>query len=128
MESVKQANGDSSILEAFDNPFTDRRYTIDIEIPEFTSMCPKTGHPDFGTIFIRYTPDKKCIELKSLKLYMHSWRDKGAFYEHLTNVILDDLVGLLQPGKMSVISDFTPRGGIVTRITTRYKKKQDKDE
>ncbi len=82
-----------NLLETFENQFPDRDYQIEIVAPEFTSVCPKTGQPDFGTVTITYTPDKKCVELKSLKFYLQSFRNQGIFYEHVTNTILDDLVG-----------------------------------
>ncbi|MGA2915197.1 MAG: preQ(1) synthase [Sedimentisphaerales bacterium] len=109
-------------IELFDNPRPGREYTITISCPEFTSVCPKTGQPDFGTITIEYCPDKKCIELKSLKFYMQSYRNKGIFYEALTNQILDDLAAAAKPKWMKVMSKFTPRGGITTEVTAEYKK------
>jgi 7-cyano-7-deazaguanine reductase len=108
-------------FELFDNPRPGRDYIITIRCPEFTSVCPKTGQPDFGTITIEYTPDKSCIELKSLKLYMQSYRDKGVFYERLTNEILDDLVKASKPVWMKIVSQFTPRGGITTDVTVQYR-------
>jgi 7-cyano-7-deazaguanine reductase len=108
-------------LELFDNPRPGRDYIITIRCPEFTSVCPKTGQPDFGTITIEYTPDKSCIELKSLKLYMQSYRDKGVFYERLTNEILDDLVEASKPVWMKIVSQFAPRGGITTDVTVQYR-------
>ena len=108
-------------LELFDNPRLERDYTITIKCPEFTSVCPKTGQPDFGEIIIEYIPDKFCIELKSLKFYMQGFRNKGIFYEQLTNDILDDLSGACKPRWMRVTSRFTPRGGITTDVTAEYK-------
>jgi 7-cyano-7-deazaguanine reductase len=108
-------------LELFDNPRPERDYSITIRCPEFTSVCPRTGQPDFGEILIEYTPGKSCIELKSLKLYMQSYRNKGIFYEALTNEILDDLAGTCKPRSMRVTSQFTPRGGITTNVTAEYK-------
>ena len=108
-------------IELFDNPKPGREYSIKISCPEFTSLCPKTGQPDFGTITIEYCPDKKCIELKSLKFYMHSYRNKGIFYEALTNQILDDLAAAAKPRWMKVTSRFTPRGGITTEVAAEYK-------
>jgi 7-cyano-7-deazaguanine reductase len=108
-------------IELFDNPRTQRDYTITIRIPEFTSVCPKTGQPDFGTIIIEYCPDKKCIELKSLKLYMQSFRSIGIFYESLTNDILDYLTERSKPRWMKIMSSFTPRGGITTDVCVEYK-------
>jgi 7-cyano-7-deazaguanine reductase len=108
------------ILEVFENEFPDRDYTIEIVCPEFTSVCPKTGQPDFGTLTFTYTPDKKCVELKSLKLYLQQFRNEGIFYEHCTNRILDDLVAVLQPRRMKLVAAFTARGGITTNVTTTY--------
>lgn len=108
-------------LELFDNPRAGRDYVITIRCPEFTSVCPKTGQPDFGEIVIEYCPDKQCIELKSLKFYMQSYRNKGIFYESLTNDILDDLSGACKPRWMRVTSRFTPRGGISTDVMAEYK-------
>ena len=110
-------------LELFDNPRPQREYVITIRCPEFTSVCPKTGQPDFGEIIIEYTPDAKCIELKSLKFYMQSYRSKGIFYESLTNQILDDLADACKPRWMKVTSKFTPRGGITTDVTVEYSKR-----
>jgi len=109
-------------LELFDNPQQRREYTIVSRCPEFTSVCPKTGQPDFGEITIEYCPDKLCIELKSLKFYMQSFRNKGIFYEALTNEILDDLIDACKPRWMKVTSRFTPRGGITTDVVVEYKK------
>ena len=111
------------MLEAFDNPKTDRDYVITIRCPEFTSVCPKTGNPDFGTIVVEYVPDLKCIELKSLKLYLFTYRNQGVFYEALTNKILDDLVAACSPRRMEVRGEFTPRGGIATTVTARYERR-----
>lgn len=108
-------------FELFDNPNPGRDYTITIRCPEFTSVCPKTGQPDFGTILVEYIPDKLCIELKSLKLYMQSFRNKGIFYEALTNEIIDDLTAACRPRRMKVTSSFTPRGGITTDVCVEYK-------
>ncbi len=105
------------ILEAFENQFPGRDYVIEIICPEFTSVCPKTGQPDFGTLTFTYVPDRRCVELKSLKLYLQSFRDQGIFYENVTNRILDDLVALLQPRRMKLVAAFTPRGGISTSVT-----------
>ena len=108
------------LLELFDNSFPDRDYTIEIVNPEFTSVCPKTGLPDFGTITIRYVPHKSCIELKSLKYYFLEFRNAGIFYENVTNRILDDLVDLLQPRSLSVTSEWKARGGITETVTVSY--------
>jgi 7-cyano-7-deazaguanine reductase len=109
-------------IELFENPRPGRDYTITIQCPEFTSVCPKTGQPDFGEIIIEYIPDENCIELKSLKYYMQSFRNKGIFYERLTNDILDDLVAASRPRWMRVTSQFTPRGGITTEVRVDYQK------
>lgn len=107
-------------LETFPNPRPERDYEIAIACPEFTSMCPKTGLPDFGTIHIRYTPDLTCVELKSLKYYLLGFRNRGIFYESVTNQILDDLVQACQPRRMTVQGDFTARGGITTTVTASF--------
>ena len=103
-------------FELFDNPSPGRDYTITMRCPEFTSVCPKTGQPDFGEITIQYRPDKLCLELKSLKFYMQSYRNRGIFYEKLTNDILDDLSAACKPKWMKITSCFTPRGGITTEV------------
>jgi 7-cyano-7-deazaguanine reductase len=110
----------SKSLESFPNPAPARDYEIRFECPEFTCMCPRTGQPDFGTIRIRYTPNELCVELKSLKLYLWSFRDEGHFHEAVTNRILDDLVALLAPRKMTVEGDFLVRGGIHTVVEARH--------
>lgn len=104
-------------IETFPNPQTSRDYEIEIRCPEFTSMCPKTGLPDFGEITIIYTPDALCLELKSLKYYLLEFRNKGIFYEAVTNAILDDLVASCGPRRIKVIGAFTPRGGIRSTVT-----------
>jgi 7-cyano-7-deazaguanine reductase len=109
-----------SILEAFPNPNPRRDYQIQFVFPEFTSVCPVTGQPDFATITVRYVPDQRCVEMKSLKLYFFSFRNKGIFYEAVTNAILDDLVAVLEPRKMTVIGDFAVRGGTAGTITVDY--------
>jgi 7-cyano-7-deazaguanine reductase len=109
-------------LETFPNPSPDRDYEIEIRCPEFTSVCPKTGLPDFGEIVVRYVPDDRCIELKALKYYMIGFRDKGIFYEAVTNQILDDLVAACGPRRMTVVGDFSVRGGISTTVTASYEK------
>jgi len=111
-------------IELFDNPRPERDYVITIRCPEFTSVCPKTGQPDFGEIVVEYCPDRACIELKSLKLYMQSYRNQGIFYEALTNEILDDLAGASQPRWMKIHSRFTPRGGITTDVCVEYQATQ----
>lgn len=110
----------ADILETFDNPYPGRDYTIEIVCPEFTSLCPKTGQPDFGTLTFTYTPQAKCVELKSLKLYLQQYRSEGIFYENVTNRILDDLVGVLQPRRMKLVAAFNARGGITTRVTATH--------
>jgi 7-cyano-7-deazaguanine reductase len=109
-------------LETFDNQFPARDYVIEIVCPEFTSVCPKTGQPDFGTLTITYTPDQKCVELKSLKLYLQSFRNEGIFYENVTNRILDDLVAVLEPRRLKLVAAFTPRGGMTTSVTVVHEK------
>jgi 7-cyano-7-deazaguanine reductase len=112
----------SSTLETFPNPRPERDYEIAIHCPEFTSLCPKTGLPDFGEIHITYIPDAHCVELKSLKYYLVDFRNRGIFYEHVTNQILDDLVAVLAPRHLTVIGDFSARGGIKTSVTARFDK------
>lgn len=114
------ADAPAALLETFPNPRPERDYEIAIDCPEFTSVCPKTGQPDFGTIRIRYIPDRACVELKSLKFYLQAYRDRGIFYEAATNQILDDLVGACQPRRMTVEGDFSARGGISTRVAVTY--------
>src|SRR5215217_6831479 len=110
----------SSTLETFPNPRPERDFEIAISCPEFTSVCPMTGLPDFGEIRISYVPDATCVELKSLKYYLLDFRNRGIFYEAATNQILDDLVAALRPRRMTVVGDFTARGGITTTITAKY--------
>lgn len=107
-------------LETFPNHFPGREFTIEHICPEFTSVCPKTGQPDFGCLTLRYVPDQICVELKSLKLYLQAFRNEGIFYEHVTNRILDDLVAVCQPREMTLVAAFTPRGGISTKVTATY--------
>lgn len=109
-----------SLLEVFDNQYPQRDYKIEIVAPEFTSVCPKTGQPDYGTITIIYTPDKKCVELKSLKMYLQSYRNAGIFYENVTNAMMDDLTAVLQPRWMKIEAAFTPRGGISSKIIVQH--------
>ena len=109
-------------LETFPNPRPGRDYEIDIRCPEFTSVCPKTGLPDFGEIRITYVPDQLCLELKALKYYMVGFRNRGIFYEAATNQILDDLVDACSPRRMTVVGDFTVRGGISTSVTATFEK------
>ena len=115
----KQTQVDPGRLATFPNPRPGRDYEVLIDCPEFTSVCPITGNPDFGAIRIRYVPDKLCVELKSLKLYLFTFRDEGIFYEAGVNRILDDLVNALRPRRMEVVGDFRPRGGITTTVTAR---------
>jgi 7-cyano-7-deazaguanine reductase len=110
------------ILETFDNQYPARDYTIEIVCPEFTSVCPKTGQPDFGTLTFRYVPERKCVELKSLKLYLQQFRNEGIFYENATNRILDDLAAVLAPRRLELVAAFTARGGITTTVTVIYTK------
>ena len=111
----------SKEIETFDNPNLDRDYTIRIEVPEFTCLCPKTGQPDFATFTIEYVPDALCIELKSLKLYMWSFREEGAFHEAVTNQILNDLVQACQPRFLRLSGDFNVRGGIYTTVVVEHR-------
>ena len=110
----------SKDLGTFDNPNPGRDYEIRVECPEFTCVCPKTGQPDFASISIRYVPDRSCVELKSLKLYLWSFREEGHFHEAVTNRILDDLVEVLKPRRMTIEADFNVRGGIRTVVVARY--------
>ncbi len=107
-------------LPTFDNPHPNRDYVIRHVAPEFTSVCPKTGQPDFGTIEIEYVADKLCIELKGLKLYLQGYRNEGVFYEDVVNRILDDLVAAVAPRRMTVTGEFTPRGGMHSVVTAGY--------
>ena len=109
-------------LETFSNRYPNRDYTITINCPEFTSVCPRTGLPDFGTIIIEYIPDKRCIELKSLKYYLLRYRNQGIFYEYAVNKILDDLNKLLKAKQITVTGNFTPRGGIHTSVVAKHTK------
>ena len=113
----------SSNLETFPNPNPDRDYEISFETAEFTCLCPRTGQPDFATLRIRYVPDRLCVELKSLKLYLWSYRDQGTFHEAVTNKILDDLLAALSPRRMSVEGDFLIRGGIHTIVRASFEQK-----
>jgi 7-cyano-7-deazaguanine reductase len=111
-------------LERFENRTQVRKYTIEFTCPEFTCVCPRSGFPDFATIYIKYVPAKWCVELKSLKLYINSFRNEKVFHEDVTNRILDDLVELLNPHEMEVKGDFTVRGNIHTVVTSRHEKKK----
>jgi 7-cyano-7-deazaguanine reductase len=110
----------SKILESFPNPNPERDYVIRFNCPEFTCLCPKTGQPDFATLHIEYVPDALCVELKSLKLYLWSYRDEGAFHEAVTNRILDDLIAAVKPRRARVEGAFNVRGGITTTIVVSY--------
>lgn len=110
-----------AMLETFPNPRPERDYEIDIRCPEFTSVCPKTGQPDFGEIRITYTPGAHCIELKSLKYYLQAYRDQGIFYEAVTNRILDDLAAACAPKRMRVTGAFSARGGITTTVVAELR-------
>jgi 7-cyano-7-deazaguanine reductase len=112
----------SKELQSFPNPAPERDYEIAFDCPEFTCLCPLTGQPDFARFRIRYVPDKSCVELKSLKLYLWSFRDQGAFHEKVTNTIADDIVRAIQPRQLTVEGDFFVRGGIGTLVTVRYQK------
>ncbi len=107
-------------LEVFENSFPDRPYEIEIKCPEFTSICPKTGQPDFGTLIFRYVPAEHCVELKSLKLYLQKFRNEGIFYENVTNRILDDFVTVCRPRSATLESHWGPRGGITSVIKVHY--------
>jgi 7-cyano-7-deazaguanine reductase len=122
MRGVRIPRTSTRPIETFPNPQPGRDYEIAIACPEFTSVCPKTGLPDFGEIRITYVPDELCVELKSLKLYLIEFRNLGIFYEQVTNQILDDLVAACRPRRMTVVGDFTPRGGIRTAVTVTYQK------
>ena len=111
-------------LETFPNPAVGRDYVIEIVCPEFTSLCPKTGQPDFGTITYTYIPNEKCVELKALKLYLQRFRNQGIFYESVVNRLLDDFVSVAQPLRCKVVGAFTPRGGITTNVTCTYEAKK----
>ncbi|MFT4709088.1 MAG: 7-cyano-7-deazaguanine reductase [Bacteroidia bacterium] len=112
----------SKDLQTFENPAAHRDFEIRFECPEFTCLCPLTGQPDFATIRIAYTPDEQCVELKSLKMYLWSYRNEGAFHEAVTNRILDDIVAAISPRKLTVIGDFWVRGGIETVVEVNYEK------
>jgi 7-cyano-7-deazaguanine reductase len=123
MSSVDSPSADQ--METFANQFSGREYTIEIVCPEFTSLCPKTGQPDFGTITFTYTPADRCVELKSLKLYLQRFRNEGVFYEHIVNRLLDDFVSACRPRRCRVTGAFTPRGGITTTVTCTYERESD---
>lgn len=114
----------SPTLETFANQYSGKRdYEIEIRCPEFTSVCPMTGQPDFGVLIFTYVPAELCVELKSLKLYLQSFRNRGIFYEHVINAILDDFVAALRPRSARLLGEFSPRGGITSKITAVYESK-----
>ena len=115
-------------IETFPSPRPEREFEIAISCPEFTSLCPKTGLPDFGEIRIHYVPFEHCIELKSLKYYIADYRNRGIFYEAVTNQILDDLVNAVHPRRMTVVGDFSVRGGISTTVTASYDKRESRKQ
>ena len=117
---LKSLDMPAAAIDTFPNPRSERNYEIAIHCPEFTSICPKTGLPDFGEIRITYVPDKLCVELKALKYYLIEYRNRGIFYEAATNQILDDLVAACHPRRMTVVGNFSVRGGITTSVTTIY--------
>ena len=119
-------NKEIMAIETFPNPFLGRDYTITMKCPEFTCLCPKTGQPDFATLHISYIPDKICIELKSLKVYLTSYRNEGGFHEKVINIILDDLVSACKPRNMKIVGDFNVRGGIYTTVTVEHSKSKNK--
>ncbi|MBC8106898.1 MAG: NADPH-dependent 7-cyano-7-deazaguanine reductase QueF [Anaerolineae bacterium] len=124
--SGKQIAQPRTILDTFDNPKRSRDYEIRFTFPEFTSMCPVTGQPDFATITISYVPDRLCVEMKSLKLYFLAYRNKGIFYEAVVNTILDDLVAKISPRSMTVIGDFAARGGTTGTVTASFSNQKTK--
>src|SRR3954470_5166268 len=119
----EQVADPSSILEAFPNPRPERDYQVEFVFPEFTSVCPVTGQPDFATITVRYVPDRQCVEMKSLKLYFFAYRNKGIFYEGVVNTILDDLVATLKPRRMTITGRFAVRGGTAGTVSASYEAK-----
>jgi 7-cyano-7-deazaguanine reductase len=119
-DKLKLVNDKLSLLETFENKYPNRDYTVKHIAPEFTSLCPKTGQPDFATITLEYIPDKLCVELKSLKFYLNSYRNEGIFFESVTNKILDDLVEVTQPRYMKITAEFNTRGGISSVIEAEY--------
>jgi 7-cyano-7-deazaguanine reductase len=124
--SPEQIEDPRSILEAFPNPRPGRDYEIKFVFPEFTSVCPVTSQPDFATITLEYVPDKSCVEMKSLKLYYFSYRNKGIFYEGVVNAILDDLVAVVRPRWMRVVGEFAVRGGTAGTVTAKYESAKSK--
>jgi 7-cyano-7-deazaguanine reductase len=122
LSALKPQQPSPATLEAFTNPCPERDYAIRIEIPEFTCLCPKTGQPDFATLVLEYVPEQKCVELKSLKLYIWSYRDRGAFHEAVTNAIVDDLARLLAPRFIRLTAKFNVRGGIGTTVVAEQRR------
>jgi len=118
--NIPMSNNFRDTLETFENSFPDRDYVIEITCPEFTSVCPKTGQPDFGVLTFEYVPDQVCVELKSLKMYLQGFRNEGIFYEKVTNMILDDFVAVSKPRRALLTAKFTPRGGISSIIKCDY--------
>jgi 7-cyano-7-deazaguanine reductase len=116
-ENIYKTDG---TIDSFENRFPERDYEIEFVAPEFTSVCPMTGQPDFGTIIVTYTPGARCIELRSFKFYLQTFRNQGIFYENVVNAILDDIVAAIQPRHLMVTGDFNTRGGISARITASY--------
>ena len=121
MASKRSLKPSRNSLESFPNPHPDRDYTVRMRIPEFTCLCPKTGQPDFATLHLEYVPDRACVELKSLKLYIWSYRDQGAFHEAVTNRIVEDLARLMQPRFLRLTADFNVRGGIYTTVVAEHR-------
>jgi len=119
-ENIRKLN--TPVIDVWKNKYPDKEYTINLEIPEFTCICPKTGLPDFAIIRIEYSPDKYCIELKSFKMYTIFYRNLGIFHEHVVNKMLEDLVRVCRPRWFKIIGEFNPRGGIKTVVTAEYKK------
>jgi 7-cyano-7-deazaguanine reductase len=124
---LKLVNNKQSLLETFENKYPNRDYEIKHIAPEFTSLCPKTGQPDFATITLEYIPDKLCVELKSYKFYLQSYRNEGIFFESVTNKILDDLVEVTKPRYMKITSEFNTRGGISSVIEVEYEDENHRD-
>jgi 7-cyano-7-deazaguanine reductase len=124
---LEERMGQRNLLEVFENPHPGRDYEIVHIAPEFTSVCPKTGQPDFGTVILRYVADRRCVELKSLKMYLQQYRQCGIFYEDVTNVLLDDLVAVLRPRWMRIVTKWNPRGGMRSIIRARHGRKPQVD-
>ncbi len=118
--TLNQPSDFRDTLEVFENPSPNRNYTIEHHCPEFTSVCPKTGQPDYGTIVFTYVPDRLCVELKSLKMYLQRFRNEGIFYEAVTNRIMDDFLAIVKPRTATIESRWTPRGGLHSNIVVRY--------